>query len=150
MNAPNRFALFVLAEGEKALEIQEDTKIPNAATVKVVKQDHTLANMIRAQLLANPCVLFAGYKVPHPLEPYFLLKIQTDGSRTPTEVLKSACQSLIATTLELQKKFKDQFALKELDVAVPDEPYGVTGGTGTGGTSAWGEKRRRAEDYLDF
>lgn len=30
------------------LEIQEDTKIPNAATIKVLKQDHTLANMLRA------------------------------------------------------------------------------------------------------
>jgi len=29
------------------VEVTEDTKIPNAATIKVVKQDHTLANMIR-------------------------------------------------------------------------------------------------------
>ena len=29
------------------VEVTEDTKIPNAATVKVVKQDHTLGNMIR-------------------------------------------------------------------------------------------------------
>src|SRR6267154_2399574 len=30
-----------------SVEVTEDTKIPNAATVKVVKQDHTLANMVR-------------------------------------------------------------------------------------------------------
>jgi len=48
MNAPNRFELYVLADGEKALEVTEDTKLPNAATIKVVKQDHTMANMIRA------------------------------------------------------------------------------------------------------
>ena len=29
------------------VEVTEDTKIPNAATIKVVKQDHTLANMVR-------------------------------------------------------------------------------------------------------
>ncbi len=29
------------------VEVIEDTKIPNAATIKVVKQDHTLANLIR-------------------------------------------------------------------------------------------------------
>ena len=31
----------------RRVEITDDTKIPNAATVKVVKQDHTLANMVR-------------------------------------------------------------------------------------------------------
>lgn len=30
------------------VEVIEDTKIPNAATIKVVKQDHTLGNLIRA------------------------------------------------------------------------------------------------------
>ncbi|KAM6491913.1 hypothetical protein JOM56_012551, partial [Amanita muscaria] len=27
--------------------------------------------------------LFASYKVPHPLQPYFLIKVQTDTSLTP-------------------------------------------------------------------
>jgi DNA-directed RNA polymerase II subunit RPB11 len=70
MNAPARYELFVLEDGEKpyviyqssfgafefrylyvlscSVEIMEDTKIPNAATIKILKQDHTLGNMIRA------------------------------------------------------------------------------------------------------
>lgn len=31
-----------------SVEVIEDTKIPNAATIKVLKQDHTLGNMLRA------------------------------------------------------------------------------------------------------
>ena len=31
-----------------SVEVIEDTKIPNAATIKIFKQDHTLANMIRS------------------------------------------------------------------------------------------------------
>ncbi|KAG8766275.1 DNA-directed RNA polymerase II core subunit [Ceratobasidium sp. 428] len=50
MNAPNRFEMFTLADGERLIEVTEDTKIPNAATVKIVKQDHTLANMLRASV----------------------------------------------------------------------------------------------------
>jgi DNA-directed RNA polymerase II subunit RPB11 len=95
MNAPPRYESYVLEDGEKPVEVIEDTKIPNAATIKIVKQDHTLANMLRAQLLATPQVLFAGYKVPHPLQPYFLIKVQTDGSVTPTAVLETACTKLI-------------------------------------------------------
>jgi DNA-directed RNA polymerase II subunit RPB11 len=78
MNAPARHESYVLEDGEKAyvtltrslleipvlnrvfvhsfhlswpnisVEVMEDTKIPNAATIKIVKQDHTLGNMLRA------------------------------------------------------------------------------------------------------
>ncbi|KAI9620007.1 hypothetical protein H4Q26_013989 [Puccinia striiformis f. sp. tritici PST-130] len=44
MNAPNRYELYTLGEGESKLLIDEDTKIPNACTVTVNKEDHTLAN----------------------------------------------------------------------------------------------------------
>lgn len=36
------------ALGLLRVEVTEDTKIPNAATIKIVKQDHTLGNMLRA------------------------------------------------------------------------------------------------------
>ena len=42
----------------------EDTKIPNAATIKVVKQDHTLANMVRG------CVLSTLLSLPSPAWPF--------------------------------------------------------------------------------
>ncbi|KAG5340372.1 DNA-directed RNA polymerase II subunit RPB11 [Termitomyces sp. J132] len=143
MNAPNRFELFVLEDGEKPVEVTEDTKIPNAATFKVVKQDHTLGNMLRAQLLSMPQVLFAGYKVPHPLHPYFLIKLQTDGTATPQEVLEQACTKLIGTMSSLEAKFKREFSFKDVEATgAVDDPYGV-GGTGGG---AWASGR----DYLDF
>ncbi|KAI0696833.1 DNA-directed RNA polymerase [Cytidiella melzeri] len=141
MNAPNRYELYVLDEGEKPVEITEDTKIPNAATIKIVKQDHTLGNMLRAQLLAMPQILFAGYKVPHPLQPYFLIKIQTDGSITPTELLEQACSKLITTLASLEAKFKREFALRDTDGA-QEGPYGA----GSNTDNAWPGGR----DYLDF
>ncbi|KAG6820289.1 hypothetical protein H0H93_002727 [Arthromyces matolae] len=145
MNAPNRYESFVLDDGEKPVEVNEDTKIPNAATFKIVKQDHTLGNMLRAQLLSMPQVLFAGYKVPHPLHPYFLIKLQTDGTMTPTEVLEQACTKLIGVLAGLEGKFKREFSFKDVEsgagLGMPgqgEDPYGGTGG--------WGGGR----DYLDF
>ena len=76
MNAPPRHELYVLDDGEKqyvslktipsiyltssflSVEITEDTKIPNAATIKIVKQDHTLGNMLRAYV--HPPQLFGA------------------------------------------------------------------------------------------
>ncbi|KAI0760113.1 DNA-directed RNA polymerase II [Fomes fomentarius] len=130
MNAPNRYELYVLEDGEKSVEVTEDTKIPNAATIKIVKQDHTLANLLRSQLLTMPNVLFAGYKVPHPLHPYFLLKIQTDGTITPAAVLEKACTDLIGMVATLESKFKREFTLNNVQDGVPEDAYGVPMSTG--------------------
>ncbi|KAI3615826.1 dna-directed rna polymerase ii [Moniliophthora roreri] len=151
MNQPNRYELFVLDDGERPVEVTEDTKIPNAATIKIVKQDHTLAGMLRAQLLSMPQVLFAGYKVPHPLHPYFIIKIQTDGSITPEAILEQAALKVIGTLASLEAKFKREFSFKEVDplgtgavgsVApnVGEDPYGAP---------AWGQSAG-TKDYLDF
>ena len=37
-------------------------KVPNAAIFTLNKEDHTLGNMIRHQLMKDPNVIFAGYK----------------------------------------------------------------------------------------
>jgi DNA-directed RNA polymerase II subunit RPB11 len=149
-----------------SVETYEDTKIPNAATFKILKQDHTLANMIRAcvvmfhlplslvktkkipsQLLGSPQVLFAGYKVPHPLQPHFIIKIQTDGTITPADALESACTKLIGLMSTLEAKFKREFSFKDIESGVSgtgvgastvDDPYGGGGAWGTG------------TDYMDF
>ncbi|KAJ3480490.1 hypothetical protein NLI96_g8316 [Meripilus lineatus] len=153
MNAPPRYELFVLEDGEKSpltihftlansVEVIEDTKIPNAATIKIVKQDHTLGNLIRAQLLSMPQVLFAGYKVPHPLQPHFLIKIQTDGTESPAKVLETACTKLIGTMATLETKFKREFTFQDVDRVAGEDPYG----TGASASTSWPGGR----DYLDF
>ncbi|KAI7817175.1 DNA-directed RNA polymerase [Gamsiella multidivaricata] len=106
MNAPDRFELFVLPDGVKKLTITPDTKIPNAATFKVEKEDHTLANMLRMQLLEDPKVLFAGYKMPHPLDHYFILKVQTTPDTTPAHVLGNALTELIQNVGSMKNKFE--------------------------------------------
>ncbi len=77
-----------------------------------------------------PNVLFAGYKVPHPLHPYFLLKIQTDGTITPAAVLEKACTDLIGMVATLESKFKREFTLNNVQDGVPEDAYGVPMSTG--------------------
>ena len=77
-----------------------------------------------------PQILFAGYKVPHPLHPYFLLKIQTDGTVTPAAVLEKACNDLIGMVATLESKFKREFTMNNVQDGVQEDAYGVqtTGG----------------------
>jgi DNA-directed RNA polymerase II subunit RPB11 len=89
-----------------------------------------------------PQILFAGYKVPHPLHPVFIIKIQTDGTITPQAILEQACTKLIGTMSSLETKFKREFSFKDVEGAVADDPYSGAGGGG----QAWPGGR----DYLDF
>ncbi|WFD29517.1 DNA-directed RNA polymerase II core subunit [Malassezia sp. CBS 17886] len=110
-NAPDRFTLFLLQPGERRIEVQEDMRVPNAATFYFNKEDHTLGNMLRHAVLSVPGVLFCGYKVPHPLEPRVLVKIQTDGTQTPAEVLQHACTKMIVDIGTLKQAWAKELRL---------------------------------------
>ncbi|CAG2107770.1 unnamed protein product [Medioppia subpectinata] len=119
MNAPPAFESFLLFEGEKKITIEKDTKVPNAAIFTVNKEDHTLGNMIRIlmpllcvhsclrQLLKDPQVLFAGYKVPHPLTHEFVLRVQTTADYSPQEALMNAITDLISELSLLEERFRE-------------------------------------------
>ena len=109
-----------------SLESTEDTKIPNAATFKILKQDHTLGNMLRHAVLTLPAVLFCGYKVPHPLEPRVLVKIHTDGSISPSEALQQACTKLIVQIGSLKQNWAKEVQLNsDSSGMMPGVPSGT-------------------------
>ena len=82
MNAPERFSSFLLDEdiAEEKITYASDTKVSNAGTFTINKEDHTMGNLLRMQLLRDPKVRFVGYKLPHPLIHNLGLKIQTSSS----------------------------------------------------------------------
>ena len=107
MNAPASFESFLLLDGEKKITITKDTKVPNAAIFTVNKEDHTLGNLLMHQLLNDSQVLFAGYKVPHPLEHKFVLRVQTTPDYSPQEALSNAITDLITEVSSIETKFKE-------------------------------------------
>jgi len=107
MNAPSAFDSFLLFDGEKKITIEKDTKVPNAAIFTINKEDHTLGNLLKHQLLKDPQVLFAGYKNPHPLEHKFILRVQTTADTTPAEALTAAITDLMAELSLIEERFKE-------------------------------------------
>ncbi|CAI1715931.1 hypothetical protein SKDZ_15G1490 [Saccharomyces kudriavzevii ZP591] len=114
MNAPDRFELFLLGEGESKLKIEPDTKAPNAVVITFEKEDHTLGNLIRAELLNDRKVLFAAYKVEHPFFARFKLRIQTTEGYDPKDALKNACNSIINKLGALKTNFETEWNLQTL------------------------------------
>lgn len=58
------------------------------------------------QLLKDPQVLFAGYKIPHPLEAKFVLRIQTTAEYSPQEAFTNAITDLISEISLLEERMK--------------------------------------------
>ena len=54
--------------------------------------------------------MFAGYKVPHPLEHKFILRVQTVQGHTPQEVIMGAISDLVSELSFLAEKFKVSYA----------------------------------------
>ncbi|KAK9885995.1 hypothetical protein WA026_014781 [Henosepilachna vigintioctopunctata] len=68
-------------------------------------------NRLMRQLLKDPNVLFAEYKVPHPLEHKFVLRIQTTSDYSPQDALTNAISDLISELALFEERFKE--AIKE-------------------------------------
>ncbi|CAF3872232.1 unnamed protein product [Rotaria sp. Silwood2] len=114
MNAPATFESFLLLDGEKKIIVEKDTKVPNAVVFTISKEDHTLANMLRAQLLKDPEVIFTGYKIPHPLEHKVILRVQTAGHEySPINAMENAIKDLIFEMDMLEDRVKQAIANRQ-------------------------------------
>lgn len=95
MNAPPAFKSFLLFESK--ITINKDSRVPNACLFTINKEDQTLGNIIKSQLLKDSQVLFAGYKVPYPLEHRIIIVCRphqiTAPSRPPPVPLQTSSAS---------------------------------------------------------
>ncbi|GAB7359459.1 hypothetical protein MBLNU230_g6107t1 [Neophaeotheca triangularis] len=114
MNAPDRYELFLLGEGEKKVTYEMETRVPNAAMFEFNKEDHTLGNLIRAKLVKSDHVTFAAYQVPHPLFAMFKLRVATDGEISPKDAVVKACQDLVKELQLLDQELTKEMELKKI------------------------------------
>ncbi|EYE93293.1 DNA-directed RNA polymerase II core subunit RPB11 [Aspergillus ruber CBS 135680] len=127
MNAPDRYESFVLAPGENKVDLEIDTRIPSSAIFTFNKEDHTLGNLLRSRLLQSSHVLFAGYKVPHPLLPKFELRVQTDGEITPKDAVIAACHDLVKDLGILSREFTKEYELRKMVGSTQQQQNGLDG-----------------------
>ena len=66
-----------------------------------------------SQLLKDPNVLFAGYKLPHPLEHKFVIRIQTTSDYSPQEAFMNAITDLMSELSLFEERFKEAYKEKK-------------------------------------
>jgi DNA-directed RNA polymerase II subunit RPB11 len=124
MNAPVRKDSCIVPEGLAKLSAAVDGKMANATTYKFIREDHTLGQLLRMELLRDAAVRFAGYKHPHPLDNDIVLKVQSAPGSTPNQVLESALKRLENEFTGLQASFRAQAA----KIKKGEEVIGAGGG----------------------
>jgi len=114
-NAPDRFEAVVLPDGVKKIEFVVDEQYPTWAQFKIEREDHTLGNLLRMQLLRDDNVNFVGYRIPHPLEHHFILRVQSkeleEGKLGPVESFVQAIEDLQSDFALLEERMKKQFEI---------------------------------------
>ncbi|EEF44619.1 DNA-directed RNA polymerase II 13.6 kD polypeptide, putative [Ricinus communis] len=107
MNAPDRYERFVVPEGTKKVSYERDTKIINAASFTVEREDHTIGNILRMQLHRDENVLFAGYRLPHPLQYKIIVRIHTTSQSSPMQAYNQAINDLDKELDHLKSAFEE-------------------------------------------
>jgi len=107
-SGPERYLCWRWEDESEAVRMtyQPDSRKPNAATFILHKEDHTLGNLIRLQLLRDSNVRFAAYRMPHPLIFDTHIRVETMDSRnTPKNVFSASLDDLLLETEILDKEW---------------------------------------------
>ncbi|KAK4155457.1 DNA-directed RNA polymerase subunit 2 [Chaetomidium leptoderma] len=135
-NVQNRFELFTLLDGEKKITENVVSGMSNCSDFLLLKEDHTLGNLLSVYLKMSPHVLMSGYKIGHPNVPEVLIRVQTDGTVTPREALVNVCKQLVAMYGQLGREFQKELALRQY--ADQGENGGAGAGAGGSGSGSGG------------
>ncbi|KAI0470845.1 DNA-directed RNA polymerase [Xylariaceae sp. FL0804] len=125
------YELFLVneSEGEKKITEKPFAGTSNTSDFLLMKEDHTLGNLLAEHLKQAPHVVMAGYKgewyaalltpytVGHPNVAEVLIRVRTDGSVTPREALTDVCKQLIASYGQLSREFTREYELRRMVAA---------------------------------
>ncbi|KAG8461766.1 hypothetical protein KFE25_001384 [Diacronema lutheri] len=112
-NRPESWELVVLPDGTSKVAFEKDKKVENAGRFVVEREDHTLGNLVRMQLLEDTRVAFAGYRMPHPLEHKIHIEVHTTANSNPADAMILACNNLIDKLNRMEEKFDAEVARKQ-------------------------------------
>ena len=108
MNQPSRAEKFLMPPGSRKLSYTPDTKLANAGEFVLMREDHTLGNMLRMELHNDPNVVFAGYQHPHPTDHRILIKVHTNGETNPVRAMREANQRLTEQVESLKTQWESE------------------------------------------
>ena len=108
-------------EGHK-VEIKKDlfTHNDNSYLFTVYHEDHTIGNLITSQLLTEDRVLFAGYRIEHPLQDMIKIRVTvSDNVDRPGDMFRNAISDLCDNLTLLDQEFNAAYEDAEKEDSIP-------------------------------
>ena len=105
-------------EGQRIKQVayEPNEKVPNCGTVTFQREDHTIGNLLRHQLLSQDKVRFAAYQLPHPLLHEMYLRVETtEPAHTPLMAIDRAFDALVTEVSQIDQRFKDEVEKRKAD-----------------------------------
>jgi DNA-directed RNA polymerase subunit L len=84
---------------------------PISFTFEFKDQDHTMGNLVQAELLKDPNVTFAAYNKPHPSDNKILIRVDTKSPVTPNVALHAALQRTLERLGYMRQLFHQQMSV---------------------------------------
>ncbi|PCN49990.1 DNA-directed RNA polymerase subunit L [Candidatus Geothermarchaeota archaeon ex4572_27] len=96
------------------MEVVVRSRDDRTLVFEVKGEGHTLCNALREALLMDRSVVFAAYRIDHPLISNPVFTVRTDGSKRPEEALVEAADRIIAFTREFEGAVRRAFNVEGL------------------------------------
>ena len=91
------------------VKAEKDPGISNCYTFTILKEDHTIGNLLTQELLKEPRVLFAGYRIVHPMSDLIIMRVNvSDTIQGPDELVEGTIRNLQNQFRALEQDFSRQ------------------------------------------
>ncbi len=90
----------------RRIHYEVDMRQENSGIFTIWLEDHTVGHALRRILHKNPNVVFAGYRIPHPLELKMVIRVQTRNKESPLSAMKQALRTLRDQSQKLSSVFE--------------------------------------------
>ncbi len=94
----------------RRIHYEPDLRQEQAGIFTIWLEDHTVGHALRRILHRNPNVVFAGYRIPHPLEHKMVIRVQTRNKETPLSAMKIALRMLYEQSQKMSHVFEKAMA----------------------------------------
>ncbi len=91
------------------MELNVLSKDDRTLVFELKGEGHTFCNVLREALLKDKNVVFAAYRIDHPLISSPVFTVSTDGSKSPEEALREAVNRILTFTEEFEEAAKKVF-----------------------------------------
>ena len=103
---------------------EKDSGVSNCYQFTIQHEDHTLGNLLTQHLLAEDHVLFAGYRIHHPLDDWIYVRVNVSETiKSPEDLVSGTIERLQSDIDRLQTAFKNEIDRMKTKRAGQDGGY---------------------------